>query len=72
MIPHDECRAGTGRKRSQRLRCYADQPILAPNLVRRIGGLSTAIAIGFGYPVAAAGCSQGGADVGGQRQTKSP
>src|SRR5436309_6604428 len=38
--------------------------------VRRICGLSTAMVIGLGYPDRAAECSQGGADVGGQRQTE--
>ena len=40
--------------------------------VRRICGLSTAMVIGLGYPDRAAECSQGGADVGGQRQTEGP
>jgi len=35
--------------------------------VRRIGGWSQAIVIEFGYPDRATECSQGGADVGGQR-----
>jgi hypothetical protein len=41
-------------------------------VVRRIGGASTALVFGFGYPDCAAECSLGGADVGGQRQTESP
>src|SRR5439155_21657699 len=65
------CRSSRGRSPFHQCsgRRFAPPLMLS---VRRICGLSTAIVIGLGYPDRAAECSQGGADVGGQRQTEGP
>jgi len=58
-------------QRTRKQRCFACRLRAAEFCRSPHRRSSTAIVVGFGYSDGAAGCSQGGANVGEQRQTES-